>query len=301
MNKMSKILLSISIFLLIVAVVEPFLFMKPQEKSEINFMSSSVVPNLSTVEPTEVIVSQQNTLVQIQNPRDIGTVDSKESTRQNYDDGILQNGYWWNYRWIPGLPTYESQLLVSPLLVRGSVVFYAPGIMEATAEFRRLPNWRDYVGTISSMTAGDIGAEVWLGYPVPPSGVYIWEGPFLVVDCARRNDLYGVIVNYGEIAEVDFKTAKRWGMVKYTGLRDDGSYTGWEAVNWSMDEVIASKIDPTTLTQEEINMRTVSLSSWFLDKVRFEDEPDIRRLVYITGTSNWRLGDELIILHPNKP
>jgi hypothetical protein len=53
---------------------------------------------------------------------------------------------------------------------------------------------------------------------------YAWEGPYLVVDCPRRNDQFGLIVYKHEVIELDFNTAVRWGFVQVTGWDDNQHY-----------------------------------------------------------------------------
>ena len=58
------------------------------------------------------------------------------------------------------------------------------------------------------------------------------------MDCARRNDLYGLIVYWGDSVEVDWKTAQRWGMVS-------GTWENWTVNEWIIRDVLTSRINPT--------------------------------------------------------
>ncbi len=193
----------------------------------------------------------------------------KETIKENYletcnnewedlgcDDGNTYNGFWWFQRWIPGLPDYPTQFLEYPLLTIGKAAFYGPRVMEGTVTYRGL-NLNNYVGGVALMTCDDLRKSVWLQRP----GLK-WEGPFLVVDCARRNDLYGIIIYREEVVEVDFKTALRWGMIaSYDFMSGD-----YEVAQWMIRDVLVSKIRPDLLPlQTEI----VNLSNWFLENVTY--------------------------------
>jgi hypothetical protein len=175
------------------------------------------------------------------------------------DDGNPIDGYWGNHQtWIPGLIRNSSWFLVTPPVVHGKAAWYAPGIMEATAEVRGL-SLEGFVDGVSGTTCSDLGLTYWIGH-VAYWGVTTWEGPFLVVDCARRGDLYGVIVSRGEAVEVGFETAERWGLVR--GHR----YGGYTVLDngWYKD-VVVSKYPP----QVAQYFTPVSLSDWFLERVEF--------------------------------
>ena len=82
-------------------------------------------------------------------------------------------------------PGYWEQ---SPLPQTGLATYYAPGMMEYVAGYRQtqgqLPACPECVGTVALLRAGDIGRKVWLQ---APDGERV--GPFLVIDCARRQDV----------------------------------------------------------------------------------------------------------------
>lgn len=123
------------------------------------------------------------------------------------------------------LVTHNTWMTGHPDLSTGAAVFYAPGVMEATADYRRLP-LDNYVDGVSLMSPTDIGATVWIKY----NGE--WEGPFLSVDTAQQNHMCQAIQTRGEVVEVGYRTAQRWGM------------TDWPAVHeWKVD-VEVSLISP---------------------------------------------------------
>jgi hypothetical protein len=126
------------------------------------------------------------------------------------DDASVYNGYYWVLEkgsWIPGMISNRSWFLASPQHTLGAATYYANGVMEATARSRDM-SLEGFVGGVSLISPADIGQTVYLRR----QGMD-WEGPFLVVDCARRSDMWGVIYYRGEVVEVDFQTAIEWAMV----------------------------------------------------------------------------------------
>jgi hypothetical protein len=191
------------------------------------------------------------------------------------DNNNVVDGYWWRGSWIPGLPTYESQFLELPDLFSGIAVFYGPYVMEGTAEYRGL-NLNSYLGGVALPTCSGIGSPVWLKLEGKD-----WEGPFLVVDCARRNDLYGISIIRKEAVEVDFNTALRWGMVEqYPDF-------SWGTLKWSED-VIVSRYPPSCIFGEPI-----SLADWLEPRITFADRLETRTNIY-EYPSTWRAGGEWI-------
>lgn len=184
------------------------------------------------------------------------------------DDGTPYTGYWWFGLWVPGVPTVESWFAVAPDLTRGAVVYYSPGLMEATARWRGL-NLEGYIGGVALPACADIGAEVWIKDQD-------WEGPFLVVDCARRSDIYGVIVHRNEAVEVDYRTAQRWRLT---------------AGSWP--EVIVSKIGPIETKDQDIPR----YEDWWLaiyDTVSIWEQPPL----YYPGENVWRIDGKIVDYHP---
>ena len=91
----------------------------------------------------------------------------------------------------------------TPNHVVGTAVYYAPGVMRATAAYHGL-SLEGYVGGVATMSPADQGREVWLN---PGTG---WEGPFLVVDCSIRGRTWYNVTQVGTVVEVDFETWQRW-------------------------------------------------------------------------------------------
>ena len=126
------------------------------------------------------------------------------------------NGFWGIDGWVPGIPSLETRFAPVPTKAVGNAVYYAPGVMEATAEIRGL-SLDGYVDGVSLLTCREMGYPVWLKRPG-----YGWEGPFLVADCAAQGDLYTAVVHRGEVVEVGYETALRWGMIENHQSRIEG-------------------------------------------------------------------------------
>lgn len=215
----------------------------------------------------------------------------KESSYLECDDGDVYNGYFWHDLWIPGYPTQETHLLVNPPIVSGRAVFYGPGAMEATARYRHLDLTDEYVGGVSLLTCGDIGKKVWLKRPDKE-----WEGPFLVVDCAKRGDLWGIVNYRKEAVEVSFETALRWNMVEYT----NESRNQYAVYKWYIPSVLVSKFPPAYTH----NLTVLSMSSWFNSVVDYSESPDKCKTLYREsankgGLPEWRIGCEWKTLSDN--
>lgn len=78
----------------------------------------------------------------------------------------------------------------------GEAAYYQPGLMAQVAEARGL-GLEGYAGGVALMACGDLGREVWLHFPGES-----WDGPFLVVDCSRR-DHYRMNLERGRVVDVD--------------------------------------------------------------------------------------------------
>lgn len=105
------------------------------------------------------------------------------------------------------LITVDTWFTPAPKYSYGKAVWYGRGVMEGTAYWRQL-SLEDYLDGVALMSPADIGKTVWMRRPG-----HDWEGPYLVVDCAARGDMPRVAGVIGEVVEVGFETAVRWGMV----------------------------------------------------------------------------------------
>jgi hypothetical protein len=104
-------------------------------------------------------------------------------------------------------PGYWEQ---SPLPQTGLATFYAPGMMEYVEGYRQtqgqLPACPECVGTVALLRAGDIGRKVWLQQS---DGERV--GPFLVIDCARRQDVDPLVAR-DWVVDVSYELGQAWGM-----------------------------------------------------------------------------------------
>lgn len=100
----------------------------------------------------------------------------------------------------------------TPLPQTGLATFYAAGLMEYVDGYRRdlnqLPDCPECVGRVALLRAGDIGRRVWLQ---PPGGEPV--GPFLVVDCARRQDVAPLVARAWAV-DVSYELGQLWGMTR---------------------------------------------------------------------------------------
>jgi hypothetical protein len=98
----------------------------------------------------------------------------------------------------------------SPLPIQGLATYYNPGIMEYVQEYRLragdIDPCPECVGSVALLRAGDIGRKVWLQ---PPGRDPV--GPFLVVDCARRQDVIPLLQRNWAV-DVSYEVGQYWGM-----------------------------------------------------------------------------------------
>jgi len=254
---------------------------------------SIATQTLSSVTSTVLVLTSTETPI----PTVILAIETKLPDVGNIvpnEDNNSYNGYFWNNYWIPGLASFDTQFLRLPRLSVGSAVAYAPEVMEATAAFRGL-SMDGFVGAVSAEFASEIGHSVWLLRP----NETIWEGPFIVVDCSRRNDLYGQIMFQDQVVEVDFETAIRWGLMQRGGPGNGlGNAGRWTALMWRMDGVLLSTINPNQLVENE---PVTDLSEWFLQNITFAKQSENRYFIRNyeppangVGLPRWLLGDNWV-------
>jgi len=176
-------------------------------------------------------------------------------------DDNKYNGYQYelNSKWIPGIPTYKSWFTPSPKVFSGAAFPYGWSVMEATAAYNGF-SLDGYVDGVALMSCADQGLPVWLKRPG-----HSWEGPYLVVDCAKRTDYYNVSVHNAESVEVGFETAVRWGMSTERYIWNDEWVSYW--LEPRIDDVIVSKTPPNQLPAD---YESVEYKEWFLDMVEFD-------------------------------
>lgn len=177
------------------------------------------------------------------------------------DNGNPTDGYFWHGTevWVPGYITVETWFTPSPDHFTGKAVYYAQGLMEATAEWRGM-SLDGFVGGVALMSPSDVGETVYIKFRE-------WEGPFLVVDCARRGDMWPVIMHRGEAVEVGHRTAIRWEL--------EPPYP----------DVIVSKKPPNGLQSEP-----VKLTNWYENVYKFTDHIGPR--VLYRAPNQWRIEGE---------
>ena len=138
--------------------------------------------------------------------------------------------------------------------------------MEATAEFRNLL-LVGYAGGVFLMSPADIGSQVWLRIPDKD-----WEGPFLVVDCATRGDIYPIVKYRDEVVEVDWEQAQKWGMVDAND----------NVLKWRLDDVEVSKL-PTYMIEGD----PVDYQSWWLENYQPTGSENIGSTPHYRPPSSW--------------
>lgn len=165
----------------------------------------------------------------------------------------LENGYCDHAgRWVPGLITLKTYQAAAPLHTKGSVVWYSEYIMELTAEQVGV-DLAPYVDGISLMSCTDFRQVVWLRRPG-----HNWEGPFIVVDCAKRQDMFSAIYYHGEVAELGYKTANAWGLVET--VNEERVVHAWYV---SDVEVYKGEQPPPS------DSSAVSYPSWWIEQAKF--------------------------------
>lgn len=199
------------------------------------------------------------------------------------NDNNVYNGYFWFGYWVDGLPNQATQIAERPPLVIGRAVFYAPWLMEATAEYRGL-SLDGYLGGVSVISCGEIGNSVWLKRPG-----YLWEGPYLVADCSRRNDMEGQVRFANLNVEVDFDTAVRWNMAIYGGEGNEGYENAgrWTAINGGViDNVLVSKYPPEYIRDVH---SAVPVLKWFESVVEYAKPKDDLYRILSRPPRTWRI------------
>jgi hypothetical protein len=188
-------------------------------------------------------------------------------------NGCIDN--WGNE--IPGITTNESWMEHMPSHVEGKMVFYAPGAMDATARYREL-SCNDCVGYVSLFSPSDIGRKAWIKIDNR------WYGPFLSVDCAKRGDIYSVVVIREEVIEVEFEFAEKLGMAEKT---DDNG--GHKVMEWYKDvEVFLPPLNHQRLTPYSAHLnKPINYREYFLATV--ETTKDYQPRVILTNDNVWKV------------
>lgn len=188
------------------------------------------------------------------------------------DDKDDYTGHWWKHDplvCIPGVVTVQTWYIPAPPYSFGAAVWYAPYIMEATAQYRGL-SLDGFLDGVSLMAPSDIGRTVWLRRPG-----HDWEGPFLVVDTAARGDIWPVINSRKEIVEVGFQTAARWGMVTAAQNHKGIYQRPYSVEEWRLAKVEVLKMDeiPPWISSHE----PIDFVDWWSARATFVKGRDIQR------------------------
>jgi hypothetical protein len=175
---------------------------------------------------------------------------------------------WGNY--VPGLITNDTWMTPMPEYVSGKMVFYGPYAMDATAEYREI----DYeeegcIGGISLMSPYNIGDKAWIKVNNK------WYGPYCVVDCAKRGDMYSIVVYREEVVEINFELAVKLGMVSQ---HINGNY---EVYDWFMDVEVLVNNSPYNYDFKE---DPVFYKEYFLNTLEFATGYEPRVLVLDENT-----------------
>lgn len=97
-----------------------------------------------------------------------------------------------------------------PLPVTGEATYYAQGVMQEVLAYRlRVGDVQacpECVDTVALLYPADIGRKVWLEHP---DGAIV--GPVLVIDCARRQDVAGLLQRQW-VVDISRELARRWGL-----------------------------------------------------------------------------------------
>jgi len=174
------------------------------------------------------------------------------------DDSNPYNGYedsWGN--WVPGLITNETWMKPAPRYTSGKMVFYGPYAMDATAAYREIDYQEEgCLGGIALMSPIDIGKKAWIKVED------LWYGPFCVVDCARKGDMYSIISTRGEAVEINFDFAHKMGMVSAF----NGSY---EIYKWQIPVEIIVNMNPYVYFEKYPDEKPLAYKEYFLDTLEY--------------------------------
>lgn len=180
--------------------------------------------------------------------------------------------HWGN--WVPGYVTNDTWMTPMPEHAFGKAVFFGPYAMDATAEYRNI----DYeeegcLGGVSLMSPYNIGDKVWVKINNE------WYGPFCVVDCAKKGDIYSIVVYREEVIEINFELAVEAGMVSEADV-----YGNYEVYDWYKDVEVLVNNSPYEYSFEE---EPVNYTEFFLDNLEFASGYEPRVLVLEEG-SRWK-------------
>ena len=176
---------------------------------------------------------------------------------------------------VPGLVSNESWFIEQPVYSFGLAVFYAPGLMRATADWYGY-SLKGFIDGVALMSPADLGKTVWMRRPG-----FEWEGPYLVVDCAAQTDMYSVIFYNREVIEVGFQTALEWGMAEQSN--DGLGYRSLDAALGYVEVAVVRERPP-----ENTNIKPTDYAAWWLERMTFTDR--MQGYPYFYG-DHWTIPD----------
>lgn len=179
-------------------------------------------------------------------------------------------GYCDNFGYfVPGMITNDTWMTPQPIYSKGRMTFYGPQVMRATAEYRGISyDENGCIDGVALMSPIDIGKKVWIKIDEE------WLGPFCSVDCARRGDMYSIVVYRQEVVEVSFEVTQMLGMASYN---EDYSYKVHE---WYKDVEVLINVPP-----EVANYLTpLTYKSHFLKYATYTDKWQPAILTVIEGS-----------------
>jgi hypothetical protein len=151
-----------------------------------------------------------------------------------------------------------------PEYVTGKAVFYGPYAMDATANYRGISYEEEgCLGGISLMSPYNIWDKAWVQIDEK------WYGPYCVVDCARRGDMYPIVVYREEVIEINFELAVEVGMVS-----EHDVYGNYEVYEWYKDVEVLVNISPH---EYSFNENPIVYKEYFLENIEFAEirEPSV--------------------------
>lgn len=175
---------------------------------------------------------------------------------------------WGNY--VPGYITNDTWMTPMPEYAFGKAVFFGPYAMDATAEYRNIDYEKEgCLGGVSLMSPYNIGDKAWVKIDNE------WYGPFCVVDCAKKGDMYSIIVYREEVIEINFELAIKVGMVSEADV-----YGNYKVYSWYKNVEVLINNSPYEYSFEK---EPINYKEFFLDNLEFASGYEPRVLVLEEG------------------
>ncbi len=179
-------------------------------------------------------------------------------------------------QFVPGMITNDTWMTPQPTYTEGRMVFYGPYAMEATREYRDIDYEKEgCIGGVSLHSPYNIGDKAWIKVEDE------WYGPFCVVDCARRGDMYTTVVYREEVVEVDFWFALEMGMVSD---HVEGLYDVYE---WFLPVEVLINVSPEVYFLINEDPTPVNYKEYFLENLEFATK-EPRRVITLVEGELWK-------------